>query len=109
MAADLVARRRNRMQAHVGKFQWAGLVAAAVVCLAVTPAAQAKGCLSGAAVGGVAGHVAGHHGVLGAAAGCAMGHHAAAKKEKTQKQDEAKRSTAPADAPASDAPAAAAK
>ncbi len=45
--------------------------------------AMAKGCLKGAAVGGVAGHVAGHHGVLGAAAGCAVGHHEAAKKAKT--------------------------
>jgi len=44
--------------------------------------AEAKGCLKGAAVGGVAGHVAGHHGVLGAAAGCAIGSHRAAKQEK---------------------------
>lgn len=41
--------------------------------------AQAKGCLKGAAVGGVAGHMAGHHGMLGAAAGCAVGHHEANK------------------------------
>ena len=33
--------------------------------------AHAKGCLKGAAVGGVGGHMAGHHGVVGAAAGCA--------------------------------------
>ncbi len=46
--------------------------------------AQAKGCLKGAAVGGVAGHMAGHHGVLGAGAGCAIGHHEAAKKEQAQ-------------------------
>ncbi len=39
--------------------------------------AGAVGCLSGAAIGGVAGHVAGHHGLLGAAAGCAIGHHEA--------------------------------
>lgn len=39
------------------------------------------GCLGGAAVGGVAGHVAGHHGLLGAAAGCAVGHHMAKKKK----------------------------
>jgi hypothetical protein len=44
--------------------------------------ADAKGCLKGAAVGGVAGHVAGHHGLVGAAAGCAIGHHEANKKEK---------------------------
>ena len=42
---------------------------------AVPSNAYAIGCLSGAAVGGVAGHYAGHHGVLGAAAGCAVGHH----------------------------------
>jgi hypothetical protein len=51
--------------------------------LLITPAAAgAKGCLKGAAVGGVAGHVAGHHGMLGAAAGCAVGHHKAAKSSK---------------------------
>ena len=40
------------------------------------------GCLAGAAAGGVAGHMAGHHGLLGAAAGCAIGHHMAKKKAK---------------------------
>jgi hypothetical protein len=43
--------------------------------------ADAAGCLKGAAVGGVAGHVAGHHGTMGAAAGCAVGHHEASKKQ----------------------------
>ncbi|PPQ32661.1 hypothetical protein CCS01_15545 [Rhodopila globiformis] len=43
--------------------------------------AEAKGCLSGAAVGGLAGHMA-HHGVLGAVGGCAVGHHMASKHEK---------------------------
>ncbi|MFL5256408.1 MAG: hypothetical protein ACJ8AI_26625 [Rhodopila sp.] len=59
------------------------IATAAVLALAagsVTPAA-AKGCLSGAAVGGVAGHMAGH-GVLGAAGGCAVGHHMATKHER---------------------------
>jgi hypothetical protein len=41
--------------------------------------AHAAGCLKGAAVGGVAGHLAGHHGVLGAGAGCVIGHHEATK------------------------------
>ena len=50
----------------------------------VSPA-SAAGCLKGAAVGGVAGHVAGH-GVLGAAAGCAVGHHEAGKKAKAAQQ-----------------------
>ena len=46
--------------------------------------ASAKGCLKGAAVGGVAGHVAGSHGLLGAAAGCAVGRHQANKKDAAQ-------------------------
>lgn len=41
----------------------------------VSTMANSKGCLNGAAVGGVGGHVAGHHGLIGAAAGCAIGHH----------------------------------
>jgi hypothetical protein len=44
--------------------------------------ANAKGCIKGAVVGGAAGHVAGHHGLLGAAAGCAIGRHEANKREK---------------------------
>ena len=46
----------------------------------LTPApVQAAGCLKGAAIGGVAGHFAGHHGLLGAGAGCIIGHHEASK------------------------------
>ena len=46
--------------------------------MAVTASpADAKGCIKGALVGGVAGHYAGHHGLLGAAAGCVVGHHLA--------------------------------
>ncbi|HEV2097472.1 MAG TPA: hypothetical protein VGR45_00945 [Stellaceae bacterium] len=50
--------------------------------------AYAAGCLKGAAVGGVAGHLAGHHAVLGAGAGCIIGHHEAAKhaKENAEQQ-----------------------
>jgi hypothetical protein len=44
--------------------------------------AHAAGCLSGAAVGGVGGHFAGHHALIGAAGGCAIGHHMAKKKER---------------------------
>jgi hypothetical protein len=53
--------------------------------------AYAAGCLKGAAVGGVAGHVAGHHGVLGAGAGCVVGHHEAKKHaaQKAQQQPSA--------------------
>ncbi len=55
---------------------------------ALAPPAQAKGCLKGAVVGGVAGHYAGHHGLLGAGAGCVIGHHEATKhaREKAQHQ-----------------------
>ena len=52
-------------------------ICVAISLVSVSEFANAKGCLKGAAVGGVAGHVAGHHGVLGAAAGCAIGHHRA--------------------------------
>jgi uncharacterized protein YcfJ len=51
---------------------------AAAVSFTLAPAADAKGCIKGAIVGGVAGHMAGH-GKLGAAAGCAVGHHEANK------------------------------
>ena len=52
---------------------------AAISLLAITAPADAKGCIKGAFLGGVVGHVAGHHGVLGAAAGCVIGHHEANK------------------------------
>ena len=55
-------------------------VCAAGISLALAPAVDAKGCIKGAVVGGVAGHMAGH-GKLGAAAGCAVGHHEANKKD----------------------------
>ncbi|MET4426373.1 hypothetical protein [Bradyrhizobium sp. RT3a] len=52
-----------------------------ITCLSVlvlASPAEAKGCIKGAIVGGVAGQMAGH-GKLGAAAGCAVGHHEANK------------------------------
>jgi len=58
---------------------------ALVLAAGVAGPAQAKGCLKGAAVGGLAGHMA-HHGVLGAAGGCAVGHHMASKQEKQANQ-----------------------
>ncbi|MDR5832556.1 hypothetical protein P9250_32415 [Caballeronia sp. LP006] len=60
------------------------LVVVFAVCGAST-STFAEGCLKGAAVGGVAGHFAGKHAVLGAAAGCAIGHHEASKKQKAAK------------------------
>ena len=58
------------------------LVSLLAPMLALPTVATAKGCLKGAAVGGVAGHVAGHHGLIGAAAGCAVGRHQANAKDK---------------------------
>lgn len=57
------------------------LVSALAVGAMLGGGAEAKGCLKGAAVGAVAGHMAGH-GKMGAAAGCAIGHHKASKKAK---------------------------
>jgi hypothetical protein len=57
------------------------LIPVAVLSFALSSAsADAKGCIKGAIVGGVAGHMAGH-GKLGAAAGCAVGHHEANKSD----------------------------
>jgi hypothetical protein len=55
-----------------------GAVCVAAIALVSSGAAEAKGCIKGAVAGGVAGHMAGH-GKLGAAAGCAIGHHEANK------------------------------
>ena len=51
--------------------------AAALAGLTLAGGAEAKGCIKGAIVGGIAGHYAGHHGLVGAAAGCAIGRHRA--------------------------------
>ncbi|NIE63651.1 hypothetical protein [Burkholderia sp. Ax-1719] len=61
------------------------LLGAFVFAACLTGVAQpalAEGCMKGAAAGGVVGHVAGHHAVVGAAGGCAIGHHEAKKKDK---------------------------
>jgi uncharacterized protein YcfJ len=68
------------------------VICAAVLGLALSNAAQAKGCIQGAIVGGVAGHMAGH-GKVGAAAGCVIGHHEA------NKADERKAGSSPAAPP----------
>ena len=61
-----------------------------------TPA-PARGCLKGAVIGGVAGHFAGHHGLLGAGAGCIIGHHEANKRarERERAYEEGYGSSAP--------------
>jgi len=63
------------------------ITAVALALGLAAPAANAKGCLKGAAVGGVAGHYVGSgHGMLGAAAGCLVGRHYAKKHALQQMQ-----------------------
>ena len=68
----------------------------AMVASGSTPAAAA-GCLKGAVVGGVAGHFVGRHGLLGAGAGCLIGHHEANKRarERERAYEEGYGSSAP--------------
>ena len=71
----------------------------ALTLAAVPLASEAKGCLKGAVVGGVAGHLVKNHGVIGAAAGCAIGTHQANKKDReaaANAQVAANQPTAPA-------------
>jgi hypothetical protein len=63
------------------------VIAAGALALTVqTGTASAKGCIKGAIVGGVAGHYAGHHGLVGAAAGCAIGRHEANKNAREKRE-----------------------
>ncbi len=67
--------------------KWIAITACvATIAFASSSPAEAKGCIKGAVVGGVAGHMAGH-GKLGAAAGCAIGHHEANKNPPQQSSD----------------------
>ncbi len=61
----------------------AGAALALLVAAPLATPAQAKGCIKGALVGGTAGHFV-HHGWLGAAAGCLIGHHEANKHARQQ-------------------------
>lgn len=63
------------------------LAVVSLLCLSlVIGIASAKGCAAGAAIGSVAGHVAGKHGLIGAAAGCAVGRHKANQKDAARTQ-----------------------
>jgi hypothetical protein len=55
------------------------LMAITLAGAGVASNADARGCVRGAVVGGVIGHFAGHHALLGAAAGCVIGHHYASR------------------------------
>jgi outer membrane lipoprotein SlyB len=61
------------------------IVPIALAISLMSGAAEAKGCLKGAVVGGVAGHFMHRHTVLGAVAGCVIGHHMAVTKERQEK------------------------
>ena len=58
----------------------------AVISLSSGPS-EAAGCVKGAVIGGVAGHFVGH-GVLGAGAGCAIGHHQAYRRDRERGRSE---------------------
>ena len=60
-----------------------GVALSLAIGLTAAPA-DAKGCIKGAIIGGAAGHLA-HHGVLGAAAGCIIGHHQAKVRERAER------------------------
>jgi hypothetical protein len=49
-------------------------------------AADAKGCVRGAVVGGVAGHFAGRHTLAGAAIGCVVAHHHYAVQKRRERE-----------------------
>jgi hypothetical protein len=66
------------------------LIAVSLVMSLASAGAYAKpSCLKGAAAGAVGGHFLGKHHVLGAAVGCAVGHHMSKKQEREQAQAQA--------------------
>ena len=60
-----------------------GVALSLAIGLMAVPA-DAKGCIKGAIIGGAAGHLA-HHGLIGAAAGCVIGHHHAKLRERAER------------------------
>jgi hypothetical protein len=62
------------------------VIVAATFAAVAGSAQAASGCVKGGAVGAVGGHLMGQHGVVGAAAGCAIGHHQEKKKAKKEQQ-----------------------
>jgi hypothetical protein len=69
------------------------IAAFGIIATGASPA-DAKGCLKGAVVGGLAGHMAGH-GVLGAAGGCAVGHHMANRADRDNNQRQSQQQFSP--------------
>ncbi len=68
------------------------LASAILGAASLTALPASAGCITGAIVGGIAGHMVGHGGV-GAAAGCAYGHHK--KNEARREEMNTGRSSAP--------------
>ena len=66
--------------------KWIVVLAMLGGSMAVSGQAEARGCVRGAIVGGIAGHFAGH-GMMGAAAGCAVGHHYMTKRNAPPQQN----------------------
>ena len=60
-------------------------IAGALMAATASAGAANAGCVGGAVVGGVAGHFAGHHPLLGAAAGCVVGHHMSVVKHRRER------------------------
>jgi hypothetical protein len=68
----------------------AAFSAVALSIAAASTPADAKGCIKGALLGGAVGHYTAHHGLLGAAAGCVIGRHEAARHQREREQDQAR-------------------
>ncbi|CAA2138085.1 MULTISPECIES: hypothetical protein [Methylobacterium] len=66
----------------------ATLSALALLTVASTGAAEAKGCIKGAIIGGLAGHYLAERGVVGAVAGCIGGRYLANRRAKQQREIE---------------------
>ena len=50
------------------------IVATSMLATPMLATSANAGCVTGAVVGGVVGHLAGHHALVGAGAGCLIGH-----------------------------------
>ncbi len=66
----------------------ATLSTVALLTLASAGAAEAKGCIKGAIIGGLAGHYLAERGVVGAVAGCIGGRYLANRRARQQREIE---------------------
>jgi uncharacterized protein YcfJ len=64
------------------KMPFIAVVAALMTAMPMTATTANAGCVTGAVVGGVVGHFAGHHALVGAGAGCVIGHEMKKSKER---------------------------